>query len=357
MVKREIFCERLLNKSEFGELGFLDSLKNHKLLGMVTKLKPSVKDIVLEFYANLVTGANDHKSPMFHKVFVRGHLFDFSPAIINDYYGSHRPVVECEATYDQIISELTASVCSNWPGSKSFPAVELSLKYSVLHKIALKNWMPSTHSTGVNKPLAKLLYMIGLSCYFDIGQLIYDQIVGNAEVLFTYQVLPFPSLIYGVLMSQIDIKKSKEVLVTLPGELRILKKLLSGKHVDVVQGESLSVSEDELPQDASCSQSAAAIKKLVPFNTCRRNYKSLLLMRRKFYRSSKILFSKKGRLRHFLRISSLLQWLIELVLLLSFFYCFLCLVSYFGSLFDKKGESCNCFCFYCLYVSRTTCYV
>ncbi|XP_024018221.1 uncharacterized protein LOC112090643 [Morus notabilis] len=271
VIKRKIFSERLLNESKFGELGVLELLKDRSLLGTVTKIKPFVNDVILEFYANLVSGVNDHKSPMFHKVFVIGHLFHFSPAIINDFYGSHRTIVECEASYNQIITELTGNVRCNWPALKSFPAAELSLKYSVLHKIALKNWMPSTHSTGVNKPLAKLLYMIGLCFSFDIRQLIYDQIVSNAKVLFTHQVLPFPSLIYGVLMSQNDIKKSVEVFAKLPGELRISKKFHSGKHMDDVQGESFSVFEDELQEDAtphvstgvtsSSSQPAATVQK------------------------------------------------------------------------------------------------
>lgn len=131
--------------------------------------------------------------------------------------------------------------------------------------------MPNTHLTGVNKSLAKLLYMIGLCFSFDIGQLIYDQIVSNVEVLFTHQVLPFPSLIYGVLMSQNDIKKPVEVFAKLPGELRILKKLHFGKHVDDVQGESFSDSEDELQEDvtphvsigvtSTYSQPAAVVQK------------------------------------------------------------------------------------------------
>lgn len=180
VVQRKILSERLLHDAEFKEIGVFEFLKAQNLLGTVTKVQQFVKN-VLEFYANLVKEINNPATDMFHKVFVRGHLFDFSPAVINEFFESHCPVVDFEANYDVIIAEITAHVRCKWPPAKSFPVTVLSLKSSVLHKIALKNWMPSTHAIGVKKPLAKLLYLIGTATPFDFGQLVFNQIINNAE--------------------------------------------------------------------------------------------------------------------------------------------------------------------------------
>lgn len=135
MIQGKVLSERLLNVIEFADVGVIELLKNQNLLGTVSIVKPFVKNVVFEFYANLVNEINDPKSPTFSKVFIRGHMFDFSPAVTNEFYESQREVVEFVANYDTIISELTANVRCKWPAAKSFPAAELSLKYSVLHKI------------------------------------------------------------------------------------------------------------------------------------------------------------------------------------------------------------------------------
>ena len=107
------------------------------------------------------------------------------------------------------------------------------------------------HATGVKKPLAKLLFLIGTATPCDIGQLIYDQIVGNAEFLTTHPILPFFSLIFGILLKQQDVMKKDAMSKNSSGVIRISKKLHSGKHVDDVQGESSSEEEDDIPESVA----------------------------------------------------------------------------------------------------------
>ena len=80
---------RLLHIDEFMEIGVFELLKNQHFLGTVTKVKPFVKNFIFEFYANLVAEIDDPASKVFHKVYVRGHLFDFSPIVINEFFESH----------------------------------------------------------------------------------------------------------------------------------------------------------------------------------------------------------------------------------------------------------------------------
>ena len=124
-----------MHTDEFKEIRVFELLKNQLLLGIITKVKPVMKNVIFEFYANVVAKIDDPASKVFHKVYVRGHLFDFSPIVINEFFESHRPVVEFEADYDVIIVKLTANVQCKWPAAKSFPVVELSLQYSALQRL------------------------------------------------------------------------------------------------------------------------------------------------------------------------------------------------------------------------------
>ncbi|XP_024022050.1 uncharacterized protein LOC112091798 [Morus notabilis] len=151
VTRSAVKCSASVQKADFRELGIFDLLKAQHLLGTVTRVQPFVKNVVYEFYANLVEEMNNPASDMYHKVFVRGHLFNFSPVVINDFY------------------------------------------------------------ERVKKPLAKLLFLIGTATTFDFGQLVFDQIISNAEATITHLVLPFPSLIYGILTKQHDVKKSDEL--------------------------------------------------------------------------------------------------------------------------------------------------
>lgn len=139
VIQRKLLPERLIYVSDFEEVGVIKLLKKYHLLETVTQVQFFVKNIVFEFYANPVHEINDSQSEIFHKVYVRGHVFNFSPTVINDFFGSHRVSVDCNASYDSIILELIVNVRCKWPKEKSFPAAKLSLKYSVLHKIALKS--------------------------------------------------------------------------------------------------------------------------------------------------------------------------------------------------------------------------
>lgn len=52
-------AKRTLNFDDYSEAGIIDILKKGKLLGYVTKIKPLVKQLVLEYYVNLSKDIQD----------------------------------------------------------------------------------------------------------------------------------------------------------------------------------------------------------------------------------------------------------------------------------------------------------
>ncbi|MCH99494.1 envelope-like protein, partial [Trifolium medium] len=115
------------------------------------------KDVLLvkEFLVNIGEDCDDPMSPEYRKVFVRGCCVDFSPSVINQYLGrSTKEVAELEATEDGICSTLTGNLIKKWPRKDKLSSTKLTTKYALLNKIAVVNWVPTTHSsdvaTGIN---------------------------------------------------------------------------------------------------------------------------------------------------------------------------------------------------------------
>ena len=132
---------------------------------------------------------------------------------------------------NKVILELTTNSISVWPRkNKVLMSSILLVKYSVMHKIALCNWLPSLHKTYVTKDMAILLFLIGTGEDFDMGQLLFKVIMHNVEYENTYGILPLPSLIYEVLMLQKNILGDDEMLEPIPPPLKVSQKLFKGKH-------------------------------------------------------------------------------------------------------------------------------
>ena len=131
-------------------------------------------------------GISDDNSPFFESVYVRGHMFEFSPLLISSML--NRPIVkslrkkELDLTLDmhKVAVKLTSSALTHWPTENAIPSAVLTSKYSILHKIAIANWLPRLHVSTVSKDLAILLFAIGTGEEFDLTKVIFQVIISNA---------------------------------------------------------------------------------------------------------------------------------------------------------------------------------
>ncbi|KAG9446381.1 hypothetical protein H6P81_012509 [Aristolochia fimbriata] len=141
----------ILTKKKFrGELAIatkefkivLPLLEKLQLKGTISNFKSYFEEVVLEFYSNLEMLKKD----IGNHIYVRGHWYVFYSNIVSEYL--HLPVYaeELEEEEDVVmLQELTSGKLSVWPNSYSIPASSLIPKYAVLHKIAVWDWLPSTH--------------------------------------------------------------------------------------------------------------------------------------------------------------------------------------------------------------------
>ncbi|XP_057417979.1 uncharacterized protein LOC130712157 [Lotus japonicus] len=159
--------------------------------------------LVKEFIVNLSDDVNNSASPEFRKVFVRGKCVNFSPAIINQ--ALERSVVEFveeEPSLDTVAEELTAGRVKKWPAKKPLSTGFLSVKYAILNRIGVVNWVPSNHTSAVSAMLVKPIYRIGTEIAYDFGNFVFSQTLKHAETCAVKLPISFPSLLTAIILKQ-----------------------------------------------------------------------------------------------------------------------------------------------------------
>ena len=139
MCCRSFIAERAIHLGQFEKIGLIEFFEKHKLLISITKILLFVKQVVMEFYANLATGMFDPSSEKYGKAIVRGVTFEFTPAIINAYLDSARVTASFTSDYDEIVKEITGGIRTAWRRDKLFPSSQLTSKYAILERLSLYN--------------------------------------------------------------------------------------------------------------------------------------------------------------------------------------------------------------------------
>lgn len=127
---------------------------------------------MLEFYTNLNKSMFATSVRDVFKAYIHGRYIVFSPAIVDEYLERSAtvypkiPVVDL----DVVTRELIGGEVDSWVGESLF-VVKLSIKYSILYKIVVKNWLPTTHMSTLGQIMSALLYRIGIGTQINFGLL------------------------------------------------------------------------------------------------------------------------------------------------------------------------------------------
>ncbi|GAA0151914.1 hypothetical protein LIER_37382 [Lithospermum erythrorhizon] len=84
---RNIRLERFLYEITYNNQTYIDILQDARLLGILTEIGVYWPQLLRKFVCNLSEEIVDPASSMSHKVKLQGHIFSFSPALINKHYG------------------------------------------------------------------------------------------------------------------------------------------------------------------------------------------------------------------------------------------------------------------------------
>jgi hypothetical protein len=121
---------------------------------------------------------------------------------------------------EDLWKELIHDQYSSQFASSGVPASLLKESYAILFKIATSNWLPTTFKSSVTLGHAKLIYKIQRGLSIDLGQRIFDQLLffSKDENKINALGIPFPSLIYQIMLSQGFRRDGVELEEILEGE-------------------------------------------------------------------------------------------------------------------------------------------
>ncbi|KAL8035039.1 hypothetical protein ABFX02_12G071200 [Erythranthe guttata] len=225
--------EKKISKDEFDRHRITDFLDQRKILSLVEVACPYDPSVVKEFYANLQTSFLKKNSPNFGKVFVRNSIFSFSPKIINSHLQT--PTVIDEDNYGdftKVCKTLSGNCLKSWPAHpRKFKVSQLTAFYSVMFRLTVMNWIPSKNVSVVTKSHAVLMYKLGMGLPVDFGKLFFNNIGQLAQKISSFTHLPYPSLIYSILLSQNLGQDESEYLHTPLGMISVSQNFLKAPHV------------------------------------------------------------------------------------------------------------------------------
>ncbi|GAA0184001.1 hypothetical protein LIER_31315 [Lithospermum erythrorhizon] len=114
--KRFILPERYLSDITYNNQTYIDILEGPTMLVVLADIGPHWPKMVRKFVCNNAVDIADLDSPMFHQVKLRGHMFSFSPELINKHYGrTNDGVAGATLKLVDIIEELTGMALKTWP--------------------------------------------------------------------------------------------------------------------------------------------------------------------------------------------------------------------------------------------------
>ncbi|XP_062080810.1 uncharacterized protein LOC133785608 [Humulus lupulus] len=257
--QRKFIIERNYVLSDHRPFGVLTMLQDRQWTCSLVKFTGFVDRIVKEFYANLTNEIIEPKSPLYNKVFVRGHWFSFSPQDIA--LALHLPLdVEdddvASLDKDMVITELVGQKML-WPSNTVISVSNLTYTYAVLHKFATTNWKPTSPIATISFDMASFLYKVGIGLSIHLALVIHDKIIGFRKGNRKNLNLPFPQVIYKVLsMQKKGLQRDQEDLVA-PTTAASYKasapptEATAAPSSKKVKPQSLKIASDDIPHASS----------------------------------------------------------------------------------------------------------
>nr|GMD22290.1 uncharacterized protein LOC109181161 [Ipomoea batatas] len=240
---RSLLLQRNIDVENFtAYCNLIDLLRSQNLLQTVTNVGPYCDLVTREFYSNLTEATVDRDSDHFHNVYIRRHWYDFSPAVINEFFDRTERDIKKPGKQGDIESSFLPS------------------SYAILLRMATTNWLPTVTVHSVSKKMAVLLFKIRNNIPFNLRELIFDHIMAfrHGQGKEDKVLLPFFSLIYGILCKQGFRKHPQEEELSPTSLYSIDWRLFFKSHFDdcstfkfavVPEGESVSSTRSRVSVD------------------------------------------------------------------------------------------------------------
>ncbi|XP_039131883.1 uncharacterized protein LOC120268634 [Dioscorea cayenensis subsp. rotundata] len=147
---------------------------------------------------------------------------------------------------EEVLKEITGGRTESWGVESRLPASTITAKYNILFRLGIQNWLLVPLNSSIVKELALLLFAIGTGKKFNLGRLIFQNIVKEADCTSSSTSLGYPALLLQYLL-QHGVQLRKGEVVTAVKKLKISQKLFNpGKKIDLPVRR---VSPPSMPED------------------------------------------------------------------------------------------------------------
>lgn len=187
-------------------------IEKAQLMYTVMDVPNYTNEVVLEFYANL---GNMIKRDGTTWVFVRSHMYEFSPSLINRIFQT--PDQDGDFPRKPWLTENLNDATNTITGGKKKKWGNLSMldvvpTMNILFKFCVYNWMPTANRSTLTIERLKFIHMMVAGRPLDFGVMVFDQIydLGQQAITGESNKLMFPNLIQHVLDAQFPIPARDE---------------------------------------------------------------------------------------------------------------------------------------------------
>ena len=103
---------------------------------------------------------------------------------------------------EQLALELSGGTVKSWLTEGQLPIASLSMKYAILHKIGITNWIPSTRASIASAALGHFIYLVGTGARLNVGEFIFRHLLRHVDTFGINIPICFPWLLFAFLLSQ-----------------------------------------------------------------------------------------------------------------------------------------------------------
>lgn len=206
LTSRTVLIQKFLPLDDDDLLDARKIIEKSQLMYTMLDVPSFTEEIVLEFYANL---GNMIKRGGTTWVYVRSRLYEFSPRVINDVFGTRHHDSDfprkpwTKENLDASVVTVTGGKKQRWGNLKM---LDVTPMMNILFKFCVFNWMPTANRSTLTIDRIKFLHMITEGRPFDFGVMVFDQIfeLGQQQVADVDKKprLLFPNLIQHILDAQ-----------------------------------------------------------------------------------------------------------------------------------------------------------